>query len=124
MWKGEVTMEFTFAKQLNYLIHQADGEHVAHCLDMDLVGSGESKEAAIAQLNLAVRGVVFFALATKTLDILSLSGRAPDRYWECFDEAKRVSGSEVRTLDIAPEISPVAVRQCHLTYCLAEAAVA
>jgi hypothetical protein len=117
-------MEFTFAKQLNYLIHQADNEHVAHCLDMDLVGSGETKEAAIAQLNFAVKSLVFFALKTNTLDICSLAGRAPDRYWECFNEAKRVSGSEVHTLDISPEISPVSVRQCHLTYCLAESLVA
>jgi hypothetical protein len=117
-------MEFTFAKQLNYLIHQADGEHVAHCLDMDLVGSGDTKEAAITQLNLAVKSLVFFAFRTNTLDILSLAGRAPDRYWNWFDDAKRTSGTTLHTLDVSPEIAPVTVKQCHLTYCLAEAVAA
>jgi hypothetical protein len=115
-------MDFTFAKQLNYLIHHVDGEHVAHCLDMDLVGSGKTKNDAIAELNSAVRALVFFALKTGTLDILSLSGKAPGRYWEQFEDAKRTSGTVIHTLDISPEIAPVTVKQCHFTYCLAVAA--
>lgn len=115
-------MEFTFSKQLHYLIHTADGEQVAHCLDMDLVGSGETDEDAIAELNCAVRAFVFFAVKAQTSDIEGLSKRAPERYWEMFEQAKRTNGTETRTLELSPEIAPVTVQQCNLTYCLAYAA--
>jgi hypothetical protein len=115
-------MDFTFAKQLHYLIHHVDGEYVAHCLDMDLIGSGDTKENAVQQLNTAVRALVFFALRTDNFDIGRLCGRAPEDYWGKFDEAKRTSGTTTRTLDILPEVAPVTVKQCHFTYCLAVAA--
>ena len=117
-------MEFTFSKQLHYLIHSIDGEQVAHCLDLDLVGSGETNEEAIAELNCAVRALVFFAVKTQTSDIESVCKRAPDRYWDMFEEAKHTSGVQTHTLDVAPEIAPVTVEQCHFTYCLAYATAA
>ena len=115
-------MDFTFSAQLNYLIHQVDGDYVAHCLDMDLVGTGDNKDDAIAELNTAVRALVFFALKTETFDILSLCKRAPRDYWDMFDEAKRTSGTTTCTLEVSPEIAPVTVKQCHFTYCFAVAA--
>ena len=115
-------MEFTFSKQLHYLIHTSDGEQVAHCLDMDLVGSGATNEEAIAELNSAVRALVFFAVKTKTFDIESICKRAPQDYWAMFEEAKHSTGVETCTLDVSPEIAPVTVQQCHFTYCLAYAA--
>ena len=115
-------MEFTFSKQLHYLIHTADGEQVAHCLDMDLVGSGKTDEEAIAELNCAVRALVFFAVKTQASDIEGLSKRAPESYWGMFEEAKRRNGFETRKLALSPEIAPVTVQQCNLTYCLAYAA--
>jgi hypothetical protein len=115
-------MEFTFSKQLHYLIHHADGEQVAHCLDLDLVGSGNTDDEAIAELNNAVRALVFFAVKTNTSDIESLGKSAPESYWEMFEEAKRISGVQTRTFDVSPEIAPVTVQQCHFTYCLAVAA--
>src|SRR5439155_11331231 len=102
--------------------HRVDGEHVAHCLDMDLVGTGNSEEEAIAELNTAVRAFVFYAIKREVLDIVSLCKRAPNEYWDMFDEAKRTSGTRTRTLDVNPEIAPVTVKECHFTYCLAVAA--
>ena len=115
-------MDFTFTTELHYLIHHVDGEYVAHCLDMDLVGSGNTTEDAIDELNTAVRSLVFFAIKTQTFDVLSLSKRAPENYWELFETAREASGTEVRTLEVSAEIAPVAVKQCHFTYCLAVAA--
>ena len=115
-------MDFTFSEQLHYLIHVVDGEYVAHCLDMDLVGTGTSEEEAIEELNTAVRSLVLFAIKGKVLNILSLCKRAPQRYWDRFEEAKAKSGVVMRTLEVSPDLSPVTVKECYLTYCLAVAA--
>lgn len=115
-------MEFTFSKQLHYLIHEADGEQVAHCLDMDLVGSGKTNDEAIAELNSSVQALVFFAVKTQTFDIDSICRRAPDRYWDMFEEAKEANGFETHTLEVSPEVAPVIVQQCNFTCCLAYAA--
>ena len=117
-----IAMDFTFTTELHYLIHHVDGEFVAHCLDMDLVGSGATTEDAIDELNTAVRSVVFFAIKTETFDVLSLSKGAPEEYWTLFETARVTSGTEVRTLEVSAEFAPVAVKQCHFTYCLAVAA--
>jgi hypothetical protein len=115
-------MEFTFTTQLNYLIHLADDEYVAHCLDMDLVGTGATSEEAVEQLNAAVRGIVFFALKTQVFDVLSLCKSAPERYWEMFEVAKK-NGVETYPLDLGAELDPVTIEQCrHFTYRLAMAA--
>lgn len=115
-------MDFTFTTQLHYLIHVVDGEYVAHCLDMDLVGTGSKKESAIEELNTAVRGLVVFAIQSETSNILTFCKRAPARYWDIFEEARRTSGTVTQTLEVSPELSPVRVSQCHFTYCLAVAA--
>ncbi len=117
-------MDFTFSKELHYLIHRVDGELVAHCLDMDLVGSGSTDKEAIEELNTAVRALVFFAVKTKTFDIVSLCKKAPQNYWDLFEEAKQTSGTKTCTLDVSPEIAPVLVKHCHFTYHLAFAAAA
>ncbi len=114
-------MEFTFTKQLHYLIHEADNEQVAHCLDLDLVGSGKDDAEAIAELNSAVRALVFFAVKTQTFDIDGICKRAPEKYWEMFEEAKNTSGVKTHTLEVSPEVAPVTVKECNFTYCLAYA---
>lgn len=117
-----ITMDFTFTTELHYLIHHVDGDFVAHCLDMDLVGSGETTDDAVDELNTAVRALVFFAIKTATFDVLSLSKAAPKEYWELFESARQTSGTVSRTLEVSAEIAPVAVKQCHFTYCMAVAA--
>jgi hypothetical protein len=114
-------MEFTFSKQLNYLVHVVDNEYVAHCLDMDLIGTGETEDEAIAELNATVRAQVLFAIKSNVFDILGLSQKAPKRYWDLFSEASK-AGTRLRTLEINPAMAPVTVQECNLTYCLAVAA--
>ena len=105
-------MEFTFTTELHYLIHFADGEYVAHCLDMDLVGTGDSIEESLEELNCAVRASVFFAVHSKLFDILSISKSAPERYWEMFDDAKKQGNIKTGTLNVGPEVGSVAVQEC------------
>jgi hypothetical protein len=111
-------MDFTFAQPLHYLIHHSDGEYVAHCLDMDLVGTAKNEKDAIEQLNDAVRVLVLLSFQSQR----SVYQHAPKRYWDMFEEAKTKNGTKTRTLVISAEISPVTVKQCHFTYCLAVAA--
>jgi hypothetical protein len=116
-------MDFTFSTQLHYLIHFVDEEYVAHCLDMDLVGTGDSIDDAIDELNSTVRSIVYFAVKSEVFDILSLTKSAPERYWELFEGAKKKTGVQTRTLDVGSDLEPVTVKQCrHFTYCLAVAA--
>ena len=115
-------MDFTFTNQLHYLIHFVDGEYVAHCLDMDLVGTGKNKSDAIEELNTAVRAVVFLALKTENAANQLFWKKAPKRYYSMFEKAKAQSGTETRTLKVDAKLSPVLVNQCHLMYCMAVAA--
>jgi hypothetical protein len=115
-------MDFTFAAELYYLIHFVDGDFVAHCLDMDLVGVGPTQDDAVCALNTAVQTFVYFAIKTVSLNALNNTKRAPQRYWDMFDEAKKQRGVETYTLEVSLEPSPVQATQCHLTYCLAVAA--
>jgi hypothetical protein len=117
-------MDFTFTTQLHYLVHQVEGESefVAHCLDMDLVGTGKDVNQAVAQLNGLVRAVVFYCLKAGIKDTSAHCSKAPRNYWDMFKCAQNEHGSEIRTLDVAPELAPISVIECHFTYCLAIAA--
>ena len=115
-------MDFTFATELHYLIHFVEGEFVAHCLDMDLVGVGSTQDDAVCALNTAVQTFVYFAVKTESFAALNNAKRAPKRYWRLFEEAKSRSGVVIHTLEVSPDLSPIQVEQCHLTYCLAVAA--
>ena len=115
-------MDFTFTSQLHYLVHQVDGEFVAHCLDLDLVGTGSSVEEAVEQLNDSVRIVVYFCMKSGQTDVSSRCQRAPQKYWDMFSQALDERNPIIKTVDIASELAPVNVMECHFTYCLAIAA--
>ncbi|HEY1649973.1 MAG TPA: hypothetical protein VGF96_18460 [Terracidiphilus sp.] len=115
-------MDFTFTSQLHYLVHQSDGEYVAHCLDLDLVGTGSSVDDAVEELNDAVRTVVYFCIKSNAPNASSCCHPAPQEYWDMFRRAFDENNPIIKTVDIAPELAPVNVMECHLTYCLAIAA--
>ena len=117
-------MDFTLSSQLHYLIHQADGEYVAHCLDMDLVGSGATIDEAVTEANTGVQALVLFALRNGSEQLLADCKQAPDEYWDMYEEAKQSGRTETRTLEVHPALQPVAVSQCHYTYCLSLAMAA
>lgn len=112
-------MDFTFTSQLHYLVHQVDGEYVAHCLDLDLVGSGPDVDAAVEQLNDAVRAVVYFCMKSGARDTSNRCQEAPREYWDLFRQALDNREPVFKTVDVASEIAPVTVMECHFTYQLA-----
>lgn len=115
-------MDFTFTTQLHYLVHQADGEYVAHCLDLDFVGTGKNLDDAVNELNNAVRALVYFCIKSGVPDVSHHCQAAPDEYWERFRLALDGSSPIIKTVEVAPEIAPVTVMECHFTYCMAVAA--
>ncbi len=108
---------FIFGEPLHYLVHEADGEKVAHCLDMDLVASGVTAGEATERLNDVVRFQVNYALKNGTQ--ASLRSKAPARYWEMFSEASEKNTKSYR-LQLHRDLAPVSVEECHLTYLVAE----
>jgi len=115
---GDEQMELTIGDQLNYLVHEVDGDKVAHCLDFDLVGIGKTNEDAIDALNTLVVSTILFALKSESVG--AIVHAAPRRYWEMFEEASK-SGTNSSTLDI-PNTKTFAVSECHYTYRWAVAA--
>lgn len=115
-------MDFTFTSQLHYLVHQVDGEHVAHCLDLDLVGSGNSVGSAVEQLNDAVRAVVYLCMVKGTSSVKGYCSRAPEEYWEMFRRALDDHDPVIHSLNVGGNIPPVTVMECNFTYVLAVAA--
>jgi hypothetical protein len=115
-------MDFTFTSQLHYLVHQVEGEYVAHCLDLDLVGTGSSVDDAVNQLNDTVRAVVYFCIKVGVPDTSAHCHRAPHEYWDLFNQALDQGEPIIKTVDVAAEVAPVNVMECHFTYCLAIAA--
>jgi hypothetical protein len=111
-------MEFTFETELHYLVHEADGDKVAHCLDLDLVGVGQTNDEAIDALNSAVVGMILFVLKTESFS--ALPAKAPKEYWEMFEVASQ-AGITKSTLEI-PEGKSMTVNECHYRYCVAVAA--
>jgi hypothetical protein len=115
-------MNFTFTNQLHYLVNKVDGEHVAHCLDLDLVGSGADVDSAVEQLNDAVRAIVYFCMKSGAQDTSAHCQKAPKEYWEMFNQALDDRAPVFKTVDVASEIAPVTVMECHFIYQLAIAA--
>ncbi|MFY9988589.1 MAG: hypothetical protein WAK31_27800 [Chthoniobacterales bacterium] len=68
------------------LLYKEDGEWTAHALELDLIGSGESEDSALADLHKAVGCQISFAIQKK--DISMLSREAPKEYFVRWKEAQ------------------------------------
>ncbi len=77
------------------------------------MGTGKTKEAAIDELNTAVRSLAAYAVQAKIFDMMSLCKQAPERgLWQMFDQAKQATGKlQEHVLDVCPEVKPVKVKQ-------------
>ena len=111
-------MEFTFETELHYLVHEVEGDKVAHCLDLDVVGVGKTNEEAIDALNTGVIGIILFMIRTDSFS--AIPNKAPQSYWEMYEEASRF-GVTKSTLEI-PDGKSMTVNECHYSYCVAVAA--
>jgi hypothetical protein len=73
---------------LHYLLSEAEGEHIAHCLDLDLVATGKDREEAALKLDRLVKAHIELALASGHLANLATS--APQHFWKQFADGKPV----------------------------------
>lgn len=82
---------------LHYLLSESNGKHVAHCLDIDLVATGENCEQASAKLDRLVKATIEMALGTQ--QFANLATKAPQSFWDEFAHGKAVE-LEPRVLHI------------------------
>lgn len=89
---------------LNYLFTQQAGRTVAHCLDLDLVTSGDSLEEAEVSLN----AIVLQQIATCYVsgNFAELQFKAPSEYWERHEQATLLDTTRLE-VEIPPVVIPV-----------------
>jgi len=89
---------------LHYLFSHADGKVVAHCLDLDLVTSGQNLEQAEARLN----GVVLEQIAScyTSGNFAQLWFKAPNEYWTALSDATELKRAHLE-VEIPPVVLPV-----------------
>lgn len=67
---------------LHYLLSSSNGKHVAHCLDLDLVCVGATREEAARKLDDLAKAQIELTLASGQL--VNLTTRAPLSFWRQF----------------------------------------
>lgn len=82
---------------LHYLLTKSGDVHTAHCLDLDLVATGETCEKAGDKLDRLVKATIELALATQDFD--NLKTTAPQSFWDEFVDGKEIE-LKPRTLHI------------------------
>jgi hypothetical protein len=93
---------------LHYLISESNGKHIAHCLDLDLVATGNDIQTASRKLDDLVKAQIEFSLTTGQL--ANFATKAPTSYWRLFFDGKNID-LEPKTIHITiPEAAqPVAM---------------
>lgn len=84
-------------EMLHYLLSHSDGKHVAHCLDLDIVATAETRDGAAQKLDRLVRATIELALGTR--EYASLVTKAPQSFWNEFTIGKTIE-LEPKTLRI------------------------
>jgi hypothetical protein len=82
---------------LHYLLSEANGKHVAHCLDLDLVVTADNRKNAAQKLDRLVKATIELALATQRFT--NLATRAPRNFWNDFADGKAIE-LDPKTLQI------------------------
>ncbi len=82
---------------VHYLLYERDGQHVAHCLDLDVVSVGASIEEAGKKLDFLVKSHIEFALKEGREDALRV--QAPTDFWRQFFDGRNIE-LEPRTIHI------------------------
>ena len=76
-----------FEAAFSVLGYREDEMWVAHCLEMDILGFGESRDEALNELSELMEMKISFALQSECLE--SLYSPAPPEYWQRFGELNR-----------------------------------
>jgi hypothetical protein len=86
----------TFDLSLRAVIYREGDMHLAHCLELDLAGEGNTRAEAVKTLIELIQIQVEAALADG--DISSIFRPAPAEYWRLFTQAEPVPSSRLGRL--------------------------
>jgi hypothetical protein len=90
---------------LHYLFSHAErNKVVAHCLDLDLVASGDDVRTAEERLNTLVRVQIGSCYSCGNFGQLRF--KAPPEYWEAQNDAKELPRAHLE-IEVPPVVLPV-----------------
>jgi hypothetical protein len=89
---------------LHYLFAHSGRKMVAHCLDLDLVTSGDTLEQAEERLNAVV--VAQIGTCYSGGNFAQLRFKAPAEYWQALSDAKELEKSHLE-VEVPPVVLPV-----------------
>jgi len=87
----------------NVLVKPEDGLWVAHCLELDIVATGDSPNASVEDIRDLILCQVSNAIANKNMEYLYHP--APAKIWEEYGRAQRQSAKKSETLTATPAFS-------------------
>lgn len=92
---------------LHVLIYPEDEQIVAHALEMDLLGYGQTPDDACKNLVEAVEAQLSFAVTSKSPDLVNF--RAPEEFFDRWEKAQAGALRSVVTGDVATTMETKAV---------------
>jgi hypothetical protein len=92
---------------LHVLVYPEEERIVAHALEMDVLGYGNTQEEACKNLQDAVEAQLSFAVTSKAPELVSF--RAPEEFFERWEKAQAGALRNVVTGDVATTLETKAV---------------
>lgn len=106
---------------LHYLLSESNDKHIAHCLDLDLVATADTRKDAAQKLDRLVKATIEIALATQ--QFANLATRAPQNFWIEFADGKTIElepkalqikiPESVQIVPVSDSTLPILARAAH-----------
>lgn len=100
---SEFTLELSLT--IRAVLYREDGCWIAHCLEFDLIGHGDTRESALQMLTQAIEIQVEQTIEHENLD--NLFAPADGKFFAMFAAGKDV---QVGDLNVQPVVSPIVER--------------
>jgi hypothetical protein len=97
----------TILTALHYLFSHKGAKTVAHCLDLDLVTSGDNLEQAEVRLNAVVLQQIAACYMSGNFEQLCF--KAPGQYWNTLSSARELERAHLE-VEVPPVVLPVSRR--------------
>jgi predicted RNase H-like HicB family nuclease len=95
---------------LRIVFYQEDGDWVAHCLELDLMGDGETREDALEQLAEAI--VLQIDATAKLRNPANLISPAEAKFFAMFAAGRDVVRAELQLKLPTPRIDSFEIEEC------------
>jgi hypothetical protein len=106
---------------LHYLLSESNGVHIAHCLDIDLVATADTREKSAQKLDRLVKATIELSLATQ--QFANLLTKAPQNFWLEFADGKTIElepkmlqiriPESVQIVPVSDSTLPILARAAH-----------